>query len=113
MASTNATGTRFLVIVMLGNTSVERLRTFVPALQRVLNATSTEAPTQEAFRSATADVFGYFIRSKLNASQVRARIDSPDPPPFLDNNDRILVLEIGDSFSAFGNSNAWRWLQHH
>jgi hypothetical protein len=112
MAVSGLNGTRFLVIVMLGDSSPSRLQTLVPRLQEVLAALSTE-PTQQAFRSATADIFGYFLRSTLRAGQLLGRLETPDPPPFLDNADSLLILEIGEDISAIGRSNTWRWLQHH
>jgi|SRR5580704_4168541 hypothetical protein len=78
MAVSGLNGTRFLVIVMLGDSSPSRLQTLVPRLQEVLAALSTE-PTQQAFRSATADIFGYFLRSTLRAGQLLGRLETPGP----------------------------------
>ena len=113
MATSNAESTRFLVIVMLGDSSdQQRLRTLVPALQGALTKASTDR-IEQAFRSPHADSFGYFIRSSLRATQIRARLETPDPPPFLDNSDSVLILEIGADFRGFGRSRAWTWLQRH
>jgi len=84
---------------------------------------STE-PIEQAFRSVTADMFGYFIRTKLVARQIAAAIESPGKqawiydkttvPPFLNNQDAILVVEIGEDFLAGrGFTRAGTWLQHH
>ena len=103
---------RFLVIISLGSTEPSRIAGLVPPLQTVLRSVSTETPEQ-AFRSVVADFFGYFIRSRLVARQIEAAIRSPgkeswqrdddripDVGPFLDNNDGILVVEIGEDFLA-------------
>lgn len=116
---------RYLVLLQLGNASPDRLKTVVPGLKSVLERLSTE-PIEQAFRSATADIFGYFIRSKRNATQISATIESPakDPwfmkegepmiGPFLDSGDAILVIEGGSDFCAGrGFTRVGTWLQHH
>ena len=117
---------RFLIVVSLGSTEPSRLVDLVPSLQKVLQSLSTETPEQ-AFRSATADIFGYFIRSRLTARQITSAIESPgrvsvqleeayaqDIHPFLDNKDGVLAIEIGKDFSAgVGFTRVGTWLQHH
>lgn len=118
-------GSRFLVVLRLGSTSPQRLTDLIPALQDTLQGLSTE-PIEQAFRSATADVFGYFIRAKRYASQIYSAIQSPGLPAherepdttymteFLDNQDHLMVLEIGEDFRAGqGFSRVGAWLQHH
>jgi hypothetical protein len=101
---TEREGARYLVIFSLGDASHARLTTLVPNLTSVLKGLS-EAPIEQAFRSATADTFGYFIRSKLPARQLVSQIQSPDRiEPFLTNSDSMLIVQIGDDFSGFGRS---------
>ncbi len=105
--------TRYLVILTLGDASPARLTSLVPSLTSLLKNLSTE-PIEQAFRAAAADVFGYFLRSKLPAQQLVAQIQSPNrTEPFLSNSDSLLVIEIGDDFAGFGRSRAWTWLQRH
>ncbi len=114
---------RYLVIVELSDTAIERLQILVPRLQNILARLSTEPP-QQAFRSVSADMFGYFIRSTLVAGQISARIESPGkqgprhgPPieqPVLLGKDSLFIIEIGEDFSAGrGFTRAGAWLQHH
>ena len=116
-------GTRFLVIVKLGNADKARLRTLVPKLQTVLKRVSTE-PYEQLFRSVKADTFGYLIRAKITAREILAVIESPHrgsimtaeqiTAPFLDNDDATVVIEIGEDFMAGqGFTRAGAWLQHH
>jgi hypothetical protein len=56
---TEREGTRYLVILTLAGSSRNRLITLVPNLQNVLKGLSAE-PIEQAFRSTTADTFGYF-----------------------------------------------------
>ena len=66
----------FLVIFQLNNASHQRLATMIPRLTALLGRLSKE-PIEQAFRSATADLFGYSIISNLNAAQIKAAIESP------------------------------------
>lgn len=115
---------RYLVILHLNDSSVDRLRTLIPSLQKVLERISI-APTEQLFRSVTADVFGYLITSRLEPGQISAAIESPNRKhrdlnepgaidPFMTNSDGIAVIEIGDKFTAgYGFTRAGTWLQHH
>jgi hypothetical protein len=110
---TEREGNRYLVILTLGDASRERLAILVPSLTGILKNISTE-PIEQAFRAANADVFGYFLRSKLPARQLIAQIQSPSrTEPFLSNSDSLLIVQIGQDFGAFGGSKAWTWLQPH
>lgn len=116
---------KFLVIVSVNPATVERLKGIVPGLKSELERLS-DAGIEEAFRSVTADIFGYVIRSKLKAGQIRAAIESPGPTsaqarhegtlmrmPFLSGKDNVIVLELGDDVSAAqGLKRIETWLLH-
>ncbi len=113
---------RYLVIVSLSNTTPLRLQNLVPQLQDLLRGLSTE-PIEQVFRSVNADVFGYLLRSKLVAGQVRAAIETPQRDssttapivePVLEGGDNVLVVEVGKDFSGSqGFSRQQTWLQRH
>ena len=116
---------RFLVILRMGSATQERLGEVVRPFQEMLQWMSTE-PIEQTFRSVTADIFGYVLRSRLPVGVIRANLESPgkkswqhgpEPPvqyPFLNNEDDLLILEIGEEFSASqGFSRVGIWLQLH
>ena len=107
----------YLVVIELADTKVDRLKMLAPSLIDVLNSLSN-TPSEQAFRSVNADLFGYFVKTKLVSRQISAAIQSPNPKlnitPFLTNEDGIFVLELGDDFLAGkGFTRAATWLQHH
>lgn len=102
---------RYLAVFSLGDACRDRLAAIMPSIQRILTA-AADGKIELAFRSARGDEFGFYLRSRLHPQQIMARLQSPArEAPFLDNNDSLLVLEIGKDFSAFGRSRAWTWLQ--
>lgn len=118
-ASELAEARYFAVILELSDTRPARLATLVPLLKAQLDKLSTEAPTEQIFRSVNADIFGYAIKSKLNAAQIRAAIESPKDwrrpgtsvEPFLFSGDHLLILEIGeDSLAGEGFTRFGTWL---
>lgn len=114
---------RFLIVMDLENSTASRLQETVPRFLKLLEEISVEAPVQQAFHSTARDIFGYVIRSKMNAAQIHASIETPQRKshfvsgfvePFLFHNDNVLVLEIGDDFYFSGGmSRLGAWLQHH
>ncbi len=104
---------QYLVILHLGDASPSRLRGVVPAFKAALERLGIDAPEQ-AFRSSTGELFGYFMQSKLLPRQIASAIRSPardvitgaamtaSQVPFLDNRDGLMVLELGDEFVAGG-----------
>jgi len=97
---------RYLIIVR-ADRSVETVRviTFIKEkLERMSRGRS-----HLAFSSADGSVVGIFLKIAKPAAVVRAAIDGASTA-----NDRefVMVLELGEEFSAMGNSAAWRWLQH-
>jgi hypothetical protein len=115
---------QYLVIVALYRYDASRLAEAGPGLMKVLERLSTE-PVEQAFRSVNRDVFGYLIRSDLVARQILSAVESPgryewlnkgkEPiEPFLNNDDKVMVLSIGPEFGASpGLSRPIAWLQHH
>lgn len=116
---------RYLVVLRLGDTAAERLTILVPSLKAVLESLAV-GPIEQAFRSVSADVFGYFVRSKLNSAQIHAAIQSPGPEswerhsrkpdigPFLDNKDALLIVELGEDWLVgIGFTKVGPWLRHH
>jgi len=109
---------KYLVIIQLHDTKTSRLASLVPSLQNGLARISEVAP-ELALRSTTADYFGYFIKTKLRPAQIEANLKSPGPKfssegMILDGRDSVLIIEIGQSFSARdGFSRALTWLQRH
>jgi hypothetical protein len=109
---TDRQGTRYLIVLTLGDAVPTRLQTLVPDLQAILKDACTSS--ELAFRSITRDVFGYFAASTLSAHQLKTKIETPDRrQPFLNNSDAVLIVELGEHFDASGRSKAWTWLQHH
>ncbi len=114
---------RYLVIISLSDTAPQRLRSLAPHLQDILARLSTEA-IEIAFRSVTADMFGFFVRSTLAADQIIARLESPGREGFYEDDsveepgltgaDSLFVIEIGEDFKAGrGFTRAGTWLQRH
>ncbi len=110
----------FAAILELGDARPDRLVTLVPLLKAQLDKLSTEAPVEQIFRSVSADVFAYAIKSKLNSGQIKAAIESPGDrihpeksvEPFLFSRDHLLVMEIGvDTTAGEGFTRFGTWLQ--
>lgn len=88
------------MVIRLGDTSPRHLAAVVPPLQTQLASVSAVAP-ELVWRSVTADVFGYFVKSTLNAAQISAAIDKPvNKSPFLGGHDSVFAIEVGADFSA-------------
>lgn len=110
---------QFLVIFNLKNAKPPRLITMIPQLESLLKGLSKQ-PIEIAFRSATADIYGYGLVSEMNASQLKAAIESPgrsrfsDKEPVLEGDDRLMILELGKDFHAGeGFTRFGTWLQRH
>jgi hypothetical protein len=112
---------RYIVVLQLKDASPSRLRNLVPGLLSIFTRLSDGHPAEQVFRSATGDIFGYVISSKLNAPQIRAAIESPGRSDFgaqedvvLEGGDATFVLEIGKDFAAGpGFTRVGTWLQRH
>jgi hypothetical protein len=116
-------GKQFLVLVSVSPCTPARLETFIPGLKGLLEKISV-APIEQFFRAMSADHFGYLIRSKLVAQAILAAIETPQKesislrndiiPPFLTNQDKVAVLELGPTFATQqGFSRVSTWLQRH
>lgn len=109
---------KYLVIIQLSDTKPARLASLIPSLQAGLTRISETAP-ELALRSATADYFGYFIKTKLRPGQIASELKLPGAKyssegMILDGRDSILTIEVGQSFGATdGFSRAMTWLQRH
>lgn len=115
---------RYLVLLQLGDAAPARLKTLVPSLTTALQKISG-GNFEQVFRSVTADAFGYFVQTHLNAGQLYAALESPtkgdwiyedriDVAPFLSNTDALFVMEVGDDYRAGQRfSRPQTWLQHH
>jgi hypothetical protein len=115
----------FLIHVRIGQgkPDLSRIKSAASNFQQILKDISEDL--QLAYTSHDGATFGFFIKSKKKADQIRLIIESPGKTdidgrhltsvtgsPLL-NDDSMLVLEIGDDFSGRGFSRAWTWLQHH
>lgn len=108
---------RYLIIFQLGKSNRERLRTLAPHLQNVLRSLTNQS-AEPAFRSITADIFGYMIESSVDARTISNRIESPDSgspsgvgPP-LESDDHVLIVEVGeDSRVGKGFRTVAAWLE--
>ncbi len=104
---------RYQVIVKLDSSDLKRVSNLVPRLNSELSRIA-QGPIELVFRSATADLFGYFVCSTLSASKILATMQTPARDPFLDGKDSLFVFEVGDDFSAAaGFSRSATWLQRH
>jgi hypothetical protein len=110
---------RYIIILELGDYSVSRLQEFVPALLDAINELSS-APIEQVFRSLSADVMAYAVRTKLHAHQIRIELEAParsvfkrHREPFLLNSDSLMIMEIGEDHSdGKGFTRFGTWLQH-
>jgi hypothetical protein len=114
---------QYLVILNLHTYDAQRLMNLVPRYKDALSALSVE-PFEQVFRSVNGDIFGYLIRSRSKAHQIKANIESPGQSylsagnpttfPFLTGKDALLVLELADDKAASQHfSRALTWLQRH
>lgn len=115
---------RYLIVLNLGEASPQRLIGLVPAYLAALGRLSL-VPTEQAFHSATRELCGYFITSRLAPKQIIAALESPArgsiqggmdmaSTPFLNSKDALMVLELGEAFLAgVGFTRAGTWLQRH
>lgn len=117
-------GKQYLIVIQLLKVTPERLADTVPKIQETLQSMSTE-PVEFAFKSATADLFGFGLRSKRNPHQILTMLESPSEgrpytaeykvkDPFIRKGDHIMILEIGEDINCGeGFTRFENWLQHH
>jgi hypothetical protein len=63
-----------------------------------------------AFSSEKGETLGVFMKSRKVAAVIRAALQKQYAKG---TRTFIMVIELGDDWSAFGNSRGWEWLQHH
>ncbi len=81
----------------------------------------SKTPPELAFRSVNRDLFGFCITTEKRAAEVRSIIEAPnrtyyeiDTFPPLNGEDTIIIVEIGEQFSAGkGFTRLGTWLQRH
>lgn len=124
MAELTNLGTQYLAIFRLADHSHERLGKVVPRIQDALERMSNGS-VEIALRSVNGDIFGYFLRFRLNSKQIKVNIESPakstarysfnqNDIPMLSGNDSVMVLSLGEDFVAGkGFTRAGTWLQRH
>ena len=68
---------------------------------------ASQGDTHLVFNSEDSYLIGLIVKSTLAAAQLRVRCEHTMQ------NDRgfVCVIELGEDFSALGNSSGWRWLQ--
>ncbi len=96
---------RFLIVVRVD--PADR----APAAKLVTDVIAGFSPDSRlAFSSHGGETFGIFVKAKRAAREFRAALDKQYTKA-----DRafVLVLELGEDWSAIGNSRGWEWLQHH
>ena len=109
MALNSGEDRKYLVVARLAEKDVQANLKRVQSAKEIATEVS-KGRYQMAFSSADGSLLGLFIESHLAAAQVRARFDA-----VIQDQDRVFVwvIELGEDFSATGNSRGWQWLQHH
>ena len=109
-------GRRCLLVI---GAASERIRDTAPGIKDVLEGISG-GNCQLAYASHDGASFGFLLSTRLTAAQIINRLESPSPdgtPPeklrgsSLQNDDEVLVLELGDDYFARRLGRAMTWLQ--
>lgn len=100
---------RFLIVVRLSDdaafgTAPVRTQAILDSIQPLARGTKVGL----AFSSARGETFGIFLKTDRVAGQIRGAVETSK----VIGQSSIMVLELGDTFDAVGNSSGWRWLQH-
>ncbi len=116
---------RYLVHIRLGGDSatIDRIKSTAPEIKSILDQISA-GNCQFAYASHDGATFGFLVESRMPATAILIRLESPDKSKPADltrtisgspliNDDQLMVLEIGDDFSSRGMGRAGTWLQHH
>lgn len=101
---------RYCVIFQLKKSSpITRVAQAVPSLVALVDRWS-KGNKEQVCRSNDGQLFGYFFKTSKPAAMMRSEFDSSIAT---DNDDTMLIFEIGDKFAGdSGFSRAWTWLQH-
>ena len=119
----------FLVVITLSEYEqpiIDRIRQHGPMIKQIMTMVSEkDAEPKLAFNSKTGETIGYLIRSQLHPGAIISQLESPgtnDPtnPRFYRDDkmtspiqvrDRILVLELGETFSSVRYEGLLNWLK--
>lgn len=69
---------------------------------------ATQGKAHLVFNSDDSYLIGLFVKTTLAAAQLRAMCEHT----MQKNRGFTWAVELGEDFSAHGNSSGWRWLQH-
>lgn len=111
----DAPATRYLVHMRLfpppysDEKVADRVREAAPVVIDALGLLSL-GEVHLAYMSEGGDTFALFVRSGANAREIR---DAVQESRAFRAHDHLLVLALGEDFSAVGNNAGWEWLQHH
>ncbi|MBO2552621.1 hypothetical protein I6M38_11585 [Shewanella algae] len=92
---------------------IARLSEVASSIMREAQSISERNP-ETIFTSTDIVTMGIFVNSSLPAGIIRARLTGDAGKrggSILVNDDSVLVMEIGNDFSGFGNAIKYSWLQ--
>jgi hypothetical protein len=112
---------KFIVIIRLesalsrvGNkmkVDIGRVAVACNQINSQINAISNKKP-QMVFSDLDSVTMGFLIDSHLPAGLIQEKISAGNRPQrILLGSDSILVIELGENFSGFGNALKYSWLQ--
>ena len=102
---------KFLAILRIESVSKSKqdiAKTFKDFVEVITKISSNEF--SRAFSTHDGQTLGVFYKSTHHPENVR-RLIQVETSIAID--DSLFILEIGQHWTALGNSNAFRWLQHH
>ncbi|HDS1203125.1 TPA: hypothetical protein QD004_002418 [Shewanella algae] len=92
---------------------IARLSEVTSSIMREAQSISEKKP-ETIFTSTDIVTIGIFMNSRLPAGIIRARLTGDAGKrggSILVNDDSVLVMELGNDFSGFGNAIKYSWLQ--
>jgi len=101
---------KYLVLMRLDDkTDMNRIAECVPPLIEIIQRMSKK-PCELVFRSEKPTIFAHIVQTDMSAPMIRAALANAQSSR---NTDAILVLEVGEDFSATaGFTRVGAWLQH-
>ncbi|WP_147430910.1 hypothetical protein [Oceanibaculum indicum] len=100
---------KYIVIVQLRSDSdIQRIANDCPKIIELIKGMCRN-DCEQVFRSPDGTLFAYFVKTSSPSVFFRAEFEKHHATT---NDDKIIVLEVGEDFSAIGFSRAWTWLQH-
>lgn len=109
---------KYFVHVELALATADRVAEAAASVAGTLHVLS-QGDMVAAHRSLGRDQFGFFVKTKMKAAQIRAALNAPTGPANLAtlsafrSGDRVLIVEVGSDAVDIGKGNAVRWLQNH